>query len=204
MDYKKILEKYLQLPIYIKTAIFSVFWLLIIVLCYFLIISYQLETIEKKSFELSKLKKQTLAIVKVTKQLKNFKKELKQLEYDFKIALRKLPDSKEIPGLLLNISEFGNKDELDFLMFKPGKVEKKEFYGVIPISLRLNGKYKDIGEFLWETATMPRIVQIPKFTLRPDKNGLLFMDGKLETYIFLKEKLNQKNKKKKRKNVKKK
>ena len=203
MDYKKILEKYLSLPIYIKMAIFSVFWIFIILLSYFLIINHQFKTIEKKSFELSKLKKQTLAIVKVTKQLKSFKKELKQLEYDFKIALRKLPDSKEIPGLLLNISEFGNKDDLDFLMFKPGKVVKKEFYGVIPIAIRLNGNYKNIGKFLWEIATMPRIVQLPRFTLRPDKEGLLFMDGKLETYIFLKEKLNQKGKKKK-KNVKKK
>jgi type IV pilus assembly protein PilO len=203
MDYKKILDKYLILPIYFKIGIFVLFWSLITVAAFFLTINPQFETIEKKSFKLAKLRKQTQAIVKVTKQLKNFKKELKQLEYDFQVALKKLPDSKEIPGLLLHISEFGNKDNLDFLMFKPGKVTKKEFYGIIPISIKLNGKYKDVGKFLYEVATMPRIVQIPKFLLKPNKDGTLYMDGKLETYIFLKEKLNEKNKKKK-KNAKKK
>ncbi len=198
MDYKKILDKYLILPIYIKIAIFAFLWLLIILLSYFLIVSPQFDTIEKKSFQLAKLKKQTEAIVKVTKQLKHFKKELKQLEYDFQVALKKLPDSKEIPGLLLTISEFGNKDNLEFLMFKPGKVTKKEFYGIIPIAIKLNGKYKDIGKFFYEIAMMPRIVQIPKFVLKPDKDGTLFMSGKLETYIFLKEKLNKKNKKKRK------
>ena len=197
-NFKNILEKYFNIPFYFKVLGFAVIWLIIAVILYFAIISLQLQKIDKKSIELAKLKKQTLEIVKVKKKLKTFEKELKELERNFKIALKKLPDSKEIPKLLFDISDYGKKNNLDFLFFKPGKVEKKEFFGRIPIKVKISGMYHNVGQFLYDIANMPRIVKVPDFSLTPMKNGILILDGNIETYVFLKEKLNAKKKKHKK------
>ncbi len=197
MNAEVILEKYFSLPIFVKVLIFAIIWVLISIALYYFVITPQFQQIEKKSYQLARLKKQTLAIIKVKRKLKTFKKELQQLEKDFNIALKKLPDSKEIPSLLFNISEIGKKYNLDFLNFRPGKVEKKEFFGQIPISLRLTGNYHNIAKFLWEISNMQRIVKVKSFSLIPGKNNILTFNGDLETYIFLKEKLNANKKKKK-------
>ena len=197
MNAEVILEKYFSLPIFVKVLIFAIIWVLVSIALYYFVITPQFQQIEKKSYQLARLKKQTLAIIKVKRKLKTFKKELQQLEKDFNIALKKLPDSKEIPSLLFNISEIGKKYNLDFLNFRPGKVEKKEFFGQIPISLRLTGNYHNIAKFLWEISNMQRIVKVKSFSLIPGKNNILTFNGDLETYIFLKEKLNANKKKKK-------
>jgi len=198
MNLQTILEKYFSLPILAKILIYSLIWVLIASALYFTVITSQFETIEKKTYKLAKLKKQTLAIIRVKKKLKTFQAELKQLEKNFNIALKKLPDSKEIPTLLFNISEIGKKYNLDFLNFRPGKVTKKEFFGQIPISLRLIGSYHDIAKFLWEISNLQRIVKVKSLTLVPGRNNILTFNGELETYIFLKEKLNAKKKKRKK------
>ena len=192
-----ILDKYFSLPNFVKILIYALIWVLIAAGLYFTIITSQFETIEKKQYQLSKLKRQTLIIIRVKKKLKSFQAELKQLEKDFNIALKKLPDTKEIPSLLFNISEIGKKFNLDFLNFKPGAIEKKEFFAQIPISLRLTGHYHDIAKFLWEISNMQRIVKVKTLTLIPDKGTSLTFSGELETYIFLKESVNAKKRKKK-------
>ncbi len=89
---------------------------------------------------------------------------------------------------------------MDFLFFKPGKVEKKEFFGTIPIKVKISGTYHNIGQFLYDIANMARIVKVLDFSLTPRKGGVLVLDGNLETYVFLKENLNaKKNKHKKKK-----
>jgi type IV pilus assembly protein PilO len=100
----------------------------------------------------------------------------------------------------LNIAENGKKNNLEFLFFKPGSVTKKEFYGIIPINIKIQGKYSEIAKFFWDIGNLERIVKVNDLRFIPlSKSDLLQINGQLETYIFLKEKLNEKPKPKKKK-----
>ncbi len=198
MDAKDIINKIIELKLIYKCLIFISFWALIGTLIYFFIILPQFNEINKKKAELLKLKTRSSKIIKVQKQLTKFKKDFNKIQMKFKIALKKLPDSKEIPKLLLKISKFGKQNDLDFLLFRPEKEIRKDFYAVIPISLSFTGDYSKAGNFFYLIGNMTRIVKVKNFEIKKSNNSnILNLTTTLETYKFI-------GKSKKRKNAKKK
>jgi type IV pilus assembly protein PilO len=69
-----------------------------------------------------------------------------------------LPQKKEIPSLLTNISALGTNSGLNISTFSPGGERTKEFYAEIPVTLNVNGPYHNIGTFLYEVSKLDRIV----------------------------------------------
>ena len=76
-----------------------------------------------------------------------------------------LPQKKEIPSLLTNISALGTNSGLNMNTFSPGGERKKEFYAEIPISLSVTGPYHNIGTFLYEVSKQDRIVSAINISL---------------------------------------
>jgi len=52
-------------------------------------------------------------------------REVNTLKEEFKIALTKLPDQREIPGLLYSVAQAGKDSGVDFILFEPKQAEKK-------------------------------------------------------------------------------
>ncbi|MGZ6193556.1 MAG: type 4a pilus biogenesis protein PilO [Syntrophales bacterium] len=52
-------------------------------------------------------------------------REVNTLREEFKIALTKLPDQREIPGLLYSVAQAGKDSGVDFILFEPKQAEKK-------------------------------------------------------------------------------
>ena len=52
-------------------------------------------------------------------------REVNTLREEFKIALTKLPDQREIPGLLYSVAQAGKDSSVDFILFEPKQAEKK-------------------------------------------------------------------------------
>ena len=101
------------------------------------------------------IKKQTIA-----RKLPQFKKEVAKLNEDFTIALVQLPNKKEVPALLYNISKLGREAGLDFLLFKPMPEVKRDFYAEIPVDIKVLGKFHDIVAFFNRVSKLTRIVNI--------------------------------------------
>ncbi|MFA4910162.1 MAG: type 4a pilus biogenesis protein PilO [Desulfobacteria bacterium] len=101
------------------------------------------------------IKKQTIA-----RKLPQFKKEVAKLNEDFTIALVQLPNKKEVPALLYNISKLGREAGLDFLLFKPMPEVKRDFYAEIPVDIKVLGKFHDIVTFFNRVSKLTRIVNI--------------------------------------------
>ena len=55
----------------------------------------------------------------VAANLAAFEEEIKGLEAELKVALRQLPNLKELPGLLTDITNLGKKSGLEFKAFRP-------------------------------------------------------------------------------------
>ena len=135
--------------------------------------------------------------------LKKFQAKMKEAEAQFNMAMKKLPETKEIPSLLTAISDSGQQVGLEFLLFEPKKEKKKEFYAEIPVAMSLRGDYHNLAIFFDQVARLNRIVNITNIQMTRAKGkgkaaGELLAKCTAVTYKFLDEPPKKKKKKRKK------
>lgn len=113
---------------------------------------------------------QQLRMVKIrAKNLKKFREENTRVKKEFQEALKLLPDKREIPDLLRNISKMGIDSDLEFRLFSPQSENSKDFYMEIPVALEVKGDYRNVTLFFDQIGRMDRIVNILNISMSPDK-----------------------------------
>ncbi len=105
---------------------------------------------------------------------------------------RQLPGKAEMDALLSDINQAGLGRGLQFELFRPGQVEVRDYYAVLPIAIRVSGRYHDIGAFAADIANLSRIVTLQNVTItRPttgrdaSPTGPLTMEATARTYRYL-------------------
>lgn len=126
------------------------------------------------------------------RQLKHFQDKLVKAETEFKMAVKKLPEKKEIPSLLSSISQSGRDAGLDFLLFEPRGEQTKEFYAEIPVSIIVAGNYHKTALFFDKVARLHRIVNVDDIKMASEKgSGELRTSCTAVTYRFVEKKSNE-------------
>ena len=132
------------------------------------------------------------------RQLKHFQYKLEKAKTEFKMAVKKLPEKKEIPSLLSNISRSGRDAGLEFLLFEPRDERIKEFYAEIPVSIIVTGNYHKTALFFDKVARLHRIVNVDDIKMVATKgSGDLRTSCTAVTYRFVETKANKATKKRK-------
>ncbi len=102
---------------------------------------------------------------------------------------KQLPGKAEMDALLSDINQAGLGRGLQFELFKPGQVEVKDYYAVLPISVKVSGRYHDIGAFGADVANLSRIVTLHNIVItRPPRDAsatTLTMEASARTYRYL-------------------
>ena len=177
-----------------KKIIIAIFVLIIIlpsVAFYFLHYtakSKEIQGLEKKAAELRK----EIATAKArAAKLDEHLAEMEETKRLFAEASVLLPQKKDIPSLLTNISALGTNSGLNMSRFSPGGEKKKDFYAEIPLTLNLSGPYHNIGTFLYEVSRMDRIVSATNISLGSPhmEKGEMLLNSSIHliTYRFLEE-----------------
>jgi type IV pilus assembly protein PilO len=187
------IDTIIKLPQKQKLAILVAALLIMVGLYIYLSAMPSLSTLNDKQEELAKKQKELLELKKVVADLPRFEKELKQLEAQFKKALTLLPNTREIPSLLTNISNLARDCGLEIILFQPKPEVLENFYAQIPVEMKIIGKYHDLGVFFDRISKLPRIVNILDITMDKKavqvKNvadpGLLNASFKAVTYKFV-------------------
>jgi len=127
--------------------------------------------------------------VKLTQavNLDALKKQREQVQ-QYVIQLEKqLPSKAEMDALLSDINQAGLGRSLQFDLFRPGQIIVKDYYAELPITVRVTGKYHDIGAFASDIAHLSRIVTLNNLTILPAiaKDGTLVMDATAKTFRYL-------------------
>jgi len=94
----------------------------VLLLGYFYYFFFLQATLEKRGqlqTKLAELEQQVAEKERVASQLAKYMREVETLEQQFKLALSKLPDKKEIPGLLNSVALAGKGAGVQFLLFAP-------------------------------------------------------------------------------------
>lgn len=110
--------------------------------------------------DLSKLQNEIDEKNRIANNLPRLQREYDQLTKELAQALTELPNSKEIPSLLTNITTLGKNAGLDFLVFRPKGEASKDFYAEVPVDITVAGSYYSVANFFAAVANLPRIVNI--------------------------------------------
>jgi len=119
--------------------------------------------------------------------LPEYKQRLADTEKALAALLRQLPNRAEMDALLADVNQTGITQGLEFDLFKPGTETKSDFFATLPVSIKVNGSYHELGGFVSNVAKLPRIVTLHDITLSPAKAGDLSMDATIRTYRYLDE-----------------
>jgi type IV pilus assembly protein PilO len=155
--------------------------------------------------ELDKLVKELNEGKMITRDLEKFRGQVDTLNAELKNALTQLPNEKEIPEILKNISRLGKESNLEFTLFKPKPEEPQQFYAKVPIDLVMIGSYHNIAGFFDKVGKLPRIINVVDFNmarvkeLKPrETENLIRTSCLITTYRFIEKKADEKPVEKKR------
>lgn len=98
---------------------------------------------------------------------------------------KQLPSKAEMDALLSDINQAGLGRSLQFDLFRPGQVFVRDYYAELPISLRVSGRYHDMGAFASDIANLSRIVTLNNLTITPKADGNLLMEATAKTFRYL-------------------
>lgn len=98
---------------------------------------------------------------------------------------KQLPSKAEMDALLSDINQAGLGRSLQFDLFRPGQVFVREYYAELPISLRVTGRYHDMGAFASDIANLSRIVTLNNLSIIPRNDGSLTMEATAKTFRYL-------------------
>jgi type IV pilus assembly protein PilO len=184
-------KKVVPLDKRIVIAIFALVIILPTVAFYFLHFSPKTKEIKGLENRAASLRKEIAEAKARAAKLDEHLAEMEETKRLFAEASVLLPQKKEIPSLLTNISALGTNAGLNMATFSPGGERKKEFYAEIPVSLRVNGPYHNIGSFLYEVSNLDRVVSAINISLGSPsvQRGEMVLGSSISliTYRFLEE-----------------
>jgi len=128
------------------------------------------------------MNKKALAI-----NLPAYKEQMEEMEQTFGSLLRQLPNTTEVPDLLVDITQAGLGRGLEFTLFRPEKELPKDFYAEMPISVEVRGTYHELAQFVSDVAALPRIVTFGDIAISAGKDNKLTMSAKAKTYRYMEE-----------------
>jgi type IV pilus assembly protein PilO len=166
-------------------------WLAVIAACAvagkFLLWDQQSEELERLRAEEQTLKDQYRAKLQQAVNLDELRRQ-KELVSQYVLMLEKqLPSKAEMDQLLSDINQAGIGRGLQFELFRPGQTSVKDYYAELPISVRVSGRYHDLGAFASDIANLPRIVTLNNLNLTSQRDGVLALDATAKTYRYLDE-----------------
>jgi len=189
-----------------KKALILILLLGVITALYFHVF-YSPSKVEQKALtdELNKLAEELNKNKAITKDLQKFKEEVAKMNEELKNALTQLPNEKEIPEILKNITNLGKESNLEFTLFKPKAEEAQQFYAKVPIELVVLGSYHNTGMFFDKVSKLPRIINIVDFNMtrakdpkgRAESENLVKTSCLVNTYRFIEKKSEEKKGEKK-------
>ena len=119
--------------------------------------------------------------------LDGLKKQREQVQQYVMQLEKQLPSKAEMAALLSDINQAGLGRSLQFEVFRPGAMVTKEYYAELPITLKVTGRYHDIGAFASDIAFLSRIVTLNNLSIAPGgkDTDVLSMDATARTFRYL-------------------
>jgi type IV pilus assembly protein PilO len=153
----------------IRWGIVAAVPLAIFALIFFLLITPKSVQVEDLNNQLVQARMEVQKKQALERRLPEFEMEIKRKDYELTLLRRQLPEEKEIPDLIDQVSNLGTQSGLQFLTFKPKQEQIKDFYAEVPVELKIQGKFHNLVAFFDRISRLPRIVTISNLSIVQSK-----------------------------------
>ena len=166
-------------------------WIAVVLVCavagYFVVWSDQLNKLDDLRKQESTLKDQYRVKIQQAINLEDLRHQKEQVNQSVLTLEKQLPSKAEMDALLSDINQAGIGRGLQFELFRPGQVVLKDYYAELPITVRVSGRYHDLGAFTSDIANLPRIVTLNNLNIQTTKSPTLSLDAVAKTFRYLDE-----------------
>jgi type IV pilus assembly protein PilO len=166
-------------------------WVVVVIACavlgWFLLWSKQVDELDQLRAEEQNLKEQYRSKLQQAINLDELRKQKEQVSQYVLTLEKQLPSKAEMDALLSDINQAGIGRGLQFELFRPGQIQVRDYYAELPISVKVSGRYHDLGAFTSDIANLPRIVTLNNLTLQAVKDGALSLEATAKTFRYLDE-----------------
>jgi len=177
-----------QWPLLPRLAVWTVVAIIVVVASWFIGLSAQADDLQAARDKEPALKAEYRTKLAQAINLDALKKQKEEVQSYVTQLEKQLPGKAEMDALLTDINQAGVGRGLVIDQFIPGQTETKEYYAELPISIRVTGRFHDIGAFAADIAALSRIVTLHNLSISPDAkstSGSLSMEATARTYRYL-------------------
>jgi type IV pilus assembly protein PilO len=118
-----------------------------------------------------------------------FEEEIAVMEAELTVALRQLPNEKQLEVLLADVSNLGKTAGVEIRSFARKDERVHDFYAEVPIAVSIEGSFHDIARFFDSVSKLPRIVNMGSITMKvaeANESGTrLNVSGTATTFRFV-------------------
>ena len=170
----------------IKVIVLVLVFALILGAGYWFAIKDQYTALDRAESEESTLKEQYRSKAFKVANLDAYIEQMKEMEESFGALLKQLPADTEVPGLLEDITNTGLGTGLQIDRIGLQSEVSREFYVELPIEIEVRGTYHDLASFVSGVASLPRIVTLHDFSIKPVGKEVddLVMEISAKTYRY--------------------
>ena len=177
-----------QWPLLPKLVSWLLLGAMVVGLCWYLLLSDKTDELEAERNKEPALRQDYRSKLAQAVNLPELRKQKQQVEEYVTQLEKQLPGKAEMDALLTDINQAGIGRGLQFELFRPGAVAVRDYYAELPITIRVSGRYHDIGAFAADVANLSRIVTLHDLAItgvQRDGGGSLSMDAVARTYRYL-------------------
>jgi type IV pilus assembly protein PilO len=172
-------------PMVPRAGLFVLTAISVVVVLWFVWLSATQQELEAALAQEASLRRDYKLKLNKAVNLEVLKKQREQVQQYVTQLEKQLPSKAEMDALLSDINQAGLGRSLQFDLFRPGQVAVKEYYAELPISIKVSGRYHDIGAFASDIAHLSRIVTLNNLAISPKADGTLVLDATAKTFRYL-------------------
>ena len=141
--------------------VFGAYW-------YFVYSGRRAETVAVTT-KIADLRQQRESKQKLVANMSQLQDTVRELGGQLKQAEAQLPDSKEIPDLLSNVSSAGRDAGLEVISFRQRQEQLRDFYAEVPVDVTVRGNYHQVAAFFDRVGKLDRIVNVADIVMQSPK-----------------------------------
>ncbi|MBA4390036.1 MAG: hypothetical protein C0399_03765 [Syntrophus sp. (in: bacteria)] len=160
-----LVKKIEKIPQIYKAICAIVLVLIAVGALFYFIAKPQWETRDKLVQENNEVQKQLHTLREIKKNIEKHRKEYVQMKELLQDILKQLPETKDIPNLLRNVTNISEETRLKIKYFEPKELKSKDFYSEFPFEIKFSGPFHAVAYFFDGIRKMERIINVTHFTL---------------------------------------
>ena len=183
----KLEMKGVAIPRGLRIVLILIVPVLIFAGAYFLVFDAQLRSKEKAAADLKSLRLELAKVTSIKNDMARVRQESAQLKADLAEKLAQMPEEKEVPNLLRQVSFTAQEAKTRVKYFAPKEAQAKDFYWELPFEMKYSAPYHSVGYFFDGIRKLERIVHVTSFSLESKDSGpKTILEGTClaKTYVY--------------------